>query len=65
MPWPPPPFSPPGLVTASVLQPRPSPHELQQVLEQWGAAEVFLHRDVPKGMTSRGEAASCQGDTRE
>ena len=29
-------------------QPSPSPHELQQVLEEWGAAEVLLHRNVSK-----------------
>ena len=43
--------------------PSPSPHELQQVLEQWGAAEVLLHCNVPKERVGRSkEAASQEGD---
>ena len=47
----------------SASHPSPSPHELQQVLEEWGALEVFLHCNVPKGTRGRGgEAAGWKGD---
>lgn len=57
-----PPFAPPGVWPPPF---RLSPHELQQVLEQRSAAEVLLHRDVPKGTTGSGEGASGQRGTRE
>lgn len=43
--------------------PSPSPHELQQVLEERGAAEVLLHCNVPKERVGRSkEAAGQEGD---
>ena len=43
--------------------PNPSPHELQQVLEERSALEVFLHGDVPAGATGMGEEALGQRGT--